>query len=260
MAAQAGERRLLPRDIWPLKALIAWGSDTQDYREQVYHYWGAYPYQFHACTEGGIMAVQSWTRQGMTFIPNANFYEFIPEEEWDKSRSDIFYVPRTVLLPDVRANERYELMITNIYGMPFIRYRSGHLIRITELEDTKARIYLPQMVFETRSADLIEINGFTRICEKSISQAIAWTGLRCEEWVASKETREGKPRLHLYMELDRQETAEDLAALIHSELMNADQGYYGLTLRREISPLRVTVLKPGSFKAYARVKRDAGWK
>lgn len=52
-------RGVLPKDLWPLKALIGWGIDTSIYRDLVYKYWGAYPYEFHACTEAGIIAVQS---------------------------------------------------------------------------------------------------------------------------------------------------------------------------------------------------------
>ena len=69
------------------------------------------------------MAVQSWSRKGMTFIPHSNFFEFVPETEWFKSKNDVFYEPRTVLLSEVRPGERYELVITSFYGMPFIRYR-----------------------------------------------------------------------------------------------------------------------------------------
>jgi hypothetical protein len=99
-------RSVLPKDLWPVKALIGWGIDTSIYRDLVYQYWGAYPYEFHACTEAGIVAVQSWSRQGLTFIPNSNFFEFIPEVEWLKSKSDVFYEPRTVLLSEVK---RYAL-------------------------------------------------------------------------------------------------------------------------------------------------------
>jgi hypothetical protein len=141
-------RKMLPGDLWPVKALIGWGIDTSIYRDLVYKYWGVYPYEFHACTEAGIMAVQSWTRRGMTFLPQSSFFEFIPEGEWLKSRKDIFYEPNTVLLTGVKPGERYELVISSFYGMPFLRYRLGQIVRITAREDAEAGIYLPQMVFE----------------------------------------------------------------------------------------------------------------
>jgi hypothetical protein len=253
------KRNVLPKDIWPLKALIAWGIDTEVYSEQVYRYWGAYPYQFHACTEAGIIALQSWTRRGMTFIPNSNFYEFIPEEEWAKSREDIFYEPETVLLSEVKPGERYELVITSFYGMPFIRYRLGHLVRITGLADEEAGIGLPQMVFETRADDLIDIAGFTRVCEKTISQAVASSGVNCEEWLARKDTKEGKPVLHVYMELSGDGSQSELCSRLHNELKKADSGYHDLAEMMEIQPLRLTLLKRGSFKNLARARYQAGF-
>jgi hypothetical protein len=163
-------RKMLPKDLWPVKALIGWGIDTDIYRDLVHEYWGAYPYEFHACTEAGIIAVQSWTRRGMTFIPHSNFYEFIPEAEWLKSRYDVFYQPRTVLMDELNADERYELVITSYYGMSFMRYRLGHLVRITALRDDEAGIELPQMVFESRGDDLMDVAGLAQRIEKSRSR------------------------------------------------------------------------------------------
>lgn len=251
-------RGVLPKDLWPVKALIGWGIDTSVYRDLVHEYWGAYPYEFHACTEAGIIAVQNWTRRGMTFIPNSNFFEFIPEDEWLKSRNDLFYEPHTVLLPDVEPGKRYELVITSFYGMPFIRYRLGHLVRITAMEDKEADIRLPQMVFEARADDLIDIAGFTRVSEKTVLQAIANAGINYEDWIIRKEINEGKPTLHLYIELNGGNGKIDLASVFHGELMKTDPGYHDLAMMMEIRPLEVSVLRTGTFKDYYREKQESG--
>jgi hypothetical protein len=251
-------RPMLPKDLWPVRALIGWGIDTSIYRDQVYKNWGAYPYEFHACTEAGIIAVQSWTRRGLTFVPNANFLEFIPESEWLRSHQDVFYEPRTVLLPEVKPGDRYELVITSFFGMPFIRYRLGHLVRITAMEDAAAGIRLPQMVFEARADDLIDIAGFTRVSEKTVTQAIASAGIDYEDWVIRKEINEGKPKLHLYIELTDGGMAGDPAHLIHSELTKADPGYHDLVAMMEIHPLEVTLLRPGTFNHYYDERQKRG--
>jgi hypothetical protein len=251
-------RGILPKDLWPVKALIGWGIDTGIYRDLVYQYWGAYPYEFHACTEAGIMAVQNWTRQGMTFIPHSNFFEFIPETEWLRSKEDIFYEPHTRLLSEVSPGERYELVITSFYGMPFIRYRLGHLIRITSLADEEAEVYLPQMVFETRADDLIDIAGFTRLSEKTVTQAIANAGIAHEDWTIRKETRQEKTMLHLYIELNHDQQPADLASVLHNELMKIDPGYHDLAVMMEIQPPDVTALRPGTFTDYYRQKQEDG--
>ncbi|MGD9142330.1 MAG: GH3 auxin-responsive promoter family protein [Dehalococcoidia bacterium] len=252
------KRSILPRDIWSLKAIIGWGIDTSVYREQINEFWGVYPYEFHACTEGGIMALQSWTRQGMTLLPYANFYEFIPESEWIKNQEYPFYEPRTVLLPDVRAGERYEMVITSFFRMPFVRYRLGHLIRITSLQDEAAGIQLPQMVFETRADELIDIAGFTRISEKTVTRAIADAGVECEDWTIRKEINGEKPSLHLYIELTNGFQPEMVGPAVHDGLMKTDTGYYDLATMMEIQPLEVTVLSPGAFREYYRRKQESG--
>jgi hypothetical protein len=259
LQSQLENRTMLPKDLWPVKALIGWGIDTEIYRDLVYKYWGAYPYEFHACTEAGIIAVQSWTRRGLTFIPHSNFYEFIPEAEWLKSQNDVFYEPRTVLLPELKTGGRYELVITSFYGMPFIRYRLGHLVRITSLEDIEAGIYLPQMVFEARADDLIDIAGFTRISEKTVARAIAGAGIDCEDWTVRKESREGKPVLHLYIELNNGYSPAGLAPVLHRELLKTDPGYHDLAGMMGIEPLEVTVLRYGAFGDYYLKKRGGGF-
>jgi len=251
-------RDIMPKDLWPIKALIGWGIDTSIYRDLIYKYWGAYPYEFHACTEAGIIAVQSWSRKGMTFIPHSNFFEFIPEDEWLKNKKDIFYEPRTVLLHEVNPDKRYELVITSFHGMPFVRYRLGHLIRITSLADEEAQIQLPQMLFEARADDLIDIAGFTRVSEKTVAQAIANAGIECENWLIRKETRRGKPILHLYIEPSHDYGEPELATTLHHELTKTDQGYRDLSAMMDIQPLEVSILRAGTFNDYYREKKENG--
>jgi hypothetical protein len=252
------KRSVLPKDLWPVKAVIGWGIDTNIYRELVYKYWGKYPYEFHACTEAGIIAVQSWNNRDLTFIPHSNFFEFIPEAEWLENKRNSSYQPSTVLLSEVKPNERYELVITSFHQMPFVRYRLGHLIRITSLEDEEAQVHLPQMVFEARADDLIDIAGFTRISEKAVAQAITNSGLNFEEWSIRKEVKRGKPRLHLYIELKANHDTAKVASILDKELRNVDCFYRDLALMLDIHPLEVTLLRPGTFKDYYELKREAG--
>ena len=185
--------------------------------------------------------------------------EFIPETEWLKSKSDVFYKPRAVLLSEVRPGERYELVITSFYGMPFIRYRLGHFIRITDWKDEEAQVYLPQMVFETRADDLIDIAGFTRVSEKTVTQAFANAGIDYEDWSIRKEISQGKPALHLYIELNHDGySPADLASVLHGELMKTDPGYRDLAVMMEVQPLEVTVLRPGTFWDYYQARRENG--
>jgi hypothetical protein len=131
-------------------------------------------------------------------------------------------------------------------------------VRFTELEDLEAGIALPQMVFQSRADDLIDIAGFTRVSERSISQALAASSLRYEDWVARKETIRGKPLLHLYLELNAGQETENIESVFHRCLSQVDPGYRDLSTMMNIYPLEVTLLKQGSFSSFSRIRHIQG--
>jgi hypothetical protein len=176
--AKRERRFLLPKDLWLLKGLACYGMDTAIYRKELEYYWGKKPLETYAATETAVIATQAWNKKFMTFFPSSCFLEFIPEDEWIKSYENRGYQPSTVLLDEVHPGRCYEVVVTSFYGMPFLRYRLGDLIRVIASEDTDAGIKLPQMVFESRADDLIDIAGFTKLDEKTLWQAIVNAGIK----------------------------------------------------------------------------------
>ena len=256
--SKLARRPLLPKDIWSLKGLITYGIDGSVYREKIKEMWGRYPLDFHGCTEGLMIAMQTWDYQGMTFIPHLNFFEFIPEEESIKSWQDPAYQPSTLLLDEVKPGN-YELVITSFHGGPFIRYRLGHLIKITSLRNEQLNIDIPQMVFISRIDDQIDIAGFTRLSEKVIWQAIENTGLAYEDWTARKEVKD-KPVLHLYIEPKENGyvPAKQVADAVHDELKKLDTPYADLESFTGLRPLEVTLLPENAFQLYKLRQQAAG--
>jgi hypothetical protein len=251
-------RRLMPKDIWSLKGLITFGIDGSIFREKIKEMWGRYPLDFHGCTEAPLIAMQTWDYKGMTFIPQLNFFEFIPEEESVKSRFNRTYQPRTLLIDELEPGN-YELVITSFHGGPFIRYRPGHLIKITSLRNEHLNIDIPQMSFLTRVDDQIDIAGFTRLSEKAIWQAIENSGVAYEEWIARKESN-GVPALHLYIELkdNPNMTPQQMAQRIHDELKKLDTPYAELESFTGIRPLIVTQLPRNAFQSFKQRQQAAG--
>jgi hypothetical protein len=251
-------RALLPKDIWKLKGMITFGIDGSIYREKIKEMWGRYPLDFHGCTEAPLIAMQTWDYQGLTFIPQLNYFEFIPEKESLKSRNNPAYQPVTLLMDELQPGN-YELVITSFHGGPFVRYRVGHLVKITALRNEKLNIDIPQMTFLTRVDDQIDIAGFTRLSEKAIWQAIENTGLAYEDWTARKETN-GVPALHLYIELKDNDgvTPQQITARIHEELKKLDVPYAELESFTGLSPLVVTQLSPSTFKFYKQRQQMRG--
>jgi len=252
-------RAILPKDLWPVKSVISFGVDLAIYKDKISRCWGKEPHEFYGFTEAGFVAVQSWNKKGMTFFPNTAFLEFIPEEEWLKWREDKNYQPSTVLLDEVKEGERYEVVATNFYGMPFLRYRVGDLIKIISLRDEKTGVNLPQMIFQTRADEIIDVGGFTRLDEKTIWQAIANTQVRYTDWTIRKEYEGGEPILHLYIEPNEEIGAKDIEGLVHDQLKAVDRDYKNLHNMLGIKPLRVTLLPKGTFQHYYNTKRAAGF-
>ncbi|MBI2832050.1 MAG: GH3 auxin-responsive promoter family protein [Chloroflexi bacterium] len=209
--SKLAQRPMLPKDMWSVKGIISSGLDSSVYKEKIKRHWGRYPLDIYASTESSLIATQTWDYDGMTFIPNLNFLEFIPEKEHFKWQLDHSYQPETILLDEVKAGETYEIVITNFHGGALVRYRIGDMVRITSLRNEKLGIDIPQMAFERRADDLLDFAVCTasepsmmthmrlRLTEKIIWQAIENTGIAYKDWTALKEP--GEPVLNLFIEL-----------------------------------------------------------
>lgn len=251
-------RALLPKDLWPLKGLVCYGMDTNIYKEQLVYYWGRKPLELYGGTEIGYVAIQAWNKEGMTFSPANGFLEFIPESEWLKSRESKDYQPSTVLLDELEEGKCYEIVITNFYGMPFLRYRVGDIIRIVALEDRETGIKIPQMAFDSRADDLIDVGGFTRLDEKTVWQAVFNSKIRHVDWCLRKEYEDEQSVLRLYIEFVDDIDINEAQRIIDEQLRSLDRDYNNLNEMLGIRPLKVMALPKGSFRKYYQAKQAAG--
>lgn len=256
--SKLARRPLMPKDIWSLKGLVTFGIDGSVYKERIREMWGKYALDFHGCTEAPFIALQTWDYEGMTFVPNLNLFEFIPEAELKKARDDESYQPQTLLMDELEPGN-YELVITSFQGGPFIRYRVGHMVRIISLRNERLNIDIPQMEFISRVDDQIDIAGFTRLSEKIIWQAIENTGLSYKDWVVRKEVGE-KPTLHLYIETKQNGyvNPEQISNMVHEELKKLDLPYAEMESFTGLKPLEVTLLPEDAFESYKRKRRKEG--
>jgi hypothetical protein len=253
-------RPLLPKDLWSVKVVVGGGVDSAIFRERVVELWGRQPLEIYGATEGGIFATQTWDHEGMTFIPNLNFLEFIPEREWFKWQLDHSYQPKTILLDEVKAGEKYEIVITNFHGGIMTRYRIGDIIKVTSLRNEKLNIDIPQIVFHSRADDFIDIAGLGQLTERVMQEAIGNSGIPYVDWVARKEIIDNKSVLHIYLELREGYIAgeESLATAIREQFKKLDRkhrcNFYNLIGDMEtvlgLKPLEVTLLPQGAFSSY----------
>jgi len=257
-------RPMLPKDLWTLKVIASMGTDSTIYKERIKDLWGRAPLEVYGNSETTVIATQTWDYDGMVFFPNLNFLEFIPEKEHFKWQLNRSYQPKTVLLDEVKAGENYELVITNFHGGALVRYRIGDMIRITALRNEKLNIDIPQMVFERRADDLIDL-GFMRLTERVIWQAIENAKIPYRDWTARKEVGE-TAKLHLYLELDDNYTAtgEDIATAVYEQIKKLDDGLYiykdlaSLEGLIGFKPIEVTLLPTGAFTNYKNQRQAEG--
>jgi hypothetical protein len=144
------------------------------------------------------------------------------------------------------------------------RYRIGDMIKITALRNDELNIDIPQMVFERRADDLIDL-GFMRLTERVIWRAIENTKIPYRDWTARKEAGQ-TPKLHLYIELDGNYAAneEDVASAVYQQIKKIDDGLYvykdlsSLENLIGFKPIEVTLLPAGVFSNYRKQRMAEG--
>ena len=250
-------RDLLPKDLFQLKGFMCAGTDNRCYKKDLEEMWGVAPLELFAGTEPTCIGCETWNREGVYFFPDACFYEFIPEEELNRNMANPDYQPRTVLWDEVIPGGVYEIVLTVLKGGAFARYRVGDVFRCAGIGSQAEGNSIPRFQFVDRVPQMIDIAGFTRITEKSIQQAIQLSRLPIAAWTAKKEfTENHRPYLHIYVELERSNLINSAISIriLQDQLgiyfRYLDQDYEDLKKILGIDPLKITLLKCGTFELY----------
>ncbi len=248
-----------PKDIFKLKGFVCAGTDTQYYKTSLEEAWGCRPMEISAGTEPTCIGTETWARNGLIFFPDACFYEFIPEQEMYKNLEEPGYQPKTYLMNEVVPNQNYELVISVLKGGAFARYRVGDVYRCLGIGSEGEKIMLPRFAFVDRVPTVIDIAGFTRITEESISDVVRLSGLKISQWLALKEyNQDHRPFLHMFVEMDSR--GIESAALTQQVLIEHlsayftyfDSDYHDLKKLLGIDPLKITILRSGTIEAYEK--------
>jgi hypothetical protein len=257
-------RSILPKDLWNIKAMVCGGTDSRIFRHKIKDMWGVQALDLFASTEALVVAMQTWDYESMTFVPSMVFMEFIPESEYFKWKENDSYEMNTVLLDEVKAGEIYELVITNYYGGALARYRTGDMIKIDSLRNEKLDIDIPQMSFNRRADDLIDL-GLMRLTETVIWKALENTDIPYIDWTARKEIFDEKPVLRLFLELTNSGSIEafDLEVELYEQLKKLNDGFIhndisSMEILMNLHPLKITFLPTGAFSNYTALRQAEG--
>lgn len=253
------KKAILPKDVFDLKGFVCAGTDTAHFKEKIEHYWGVKPLEIFGGTEATCIGTESWTKNGLIFFPEVCFYEFIPMEEFYKNLQDPTYVPKTYLMNELIPDHYYEIVITTLKGGAFARYRIGDVFKCVTLERKEDGIKLPHFQYIDRVDPVIDLAGFTRITEATISEVIELSKINIEHWFAVKRYDDQKrPYMAMYVELNH---AEDVIGLEDPDFIKEhlevyfkylDQDYKSLKKMLGIEPMKVHVLPTGTIKKYTQ--------
>ena len=250
-------RPLKPKDLFHLKGFMVAGTDNRCYKDDLEELWGVRPMELFAGTEPSIIGTETWTRNGMYFFPDTCFYEFLPIADTIRLMDDPDYTPRTYLMDEVVPGEIYEIVLTVLKGGAFARYRVGDTYRCVGLSSREDGTRIPRFEYVDRVPAIIDIAGFTRISEQGIQNVLDLSGLPVVGWVALKEyTAENRPYFHLYVEVEKSEflnravNTQVLRDLLTTYFKYTDQDYRDLKKILGMDPLKVTILRSGSFAEY----------
>jgi hypothetical protein len=249
------KRPIYPRDLWSPKGILAAGVDASIYREDVKRYWGVTLFDAYACTETMVIAMQSWTKTHMTFLPDSVYLEFIPHRE--EIRLDV-KSDEILLLDQLEPGRLYEVVITQFFGMPLLRYRLGDVIQVTSIGDEGTGITLPQIDVRRKVGEAINLGGLCSLDERTLWGAIAAAGVPYVDWTALKEYDRNSTFLRLVIELKEPRTAAEISRIMDEKLKAIDTDYVDIERFLGVNPVRTTIISRGSFARYVEEKLREG--
>ena len=217
--AWAGMRRMANAKPWEPKLLLApksvitWGADTSFLTPTLEAHWGAPVFQFYASSEAGIIAMQDWRRQGLVPLPTSVFLEFLPAGAEPDNDA-------TVLLDQLEDGGLYEPVVTSFYGMPFLRFRQGDLVRVVGRNEHD----VPMFEVHSRADDIIDLGSIARIDRATLAEALEVVGIKDGQWTARKEYEGNRVLMSLYVESDP-EHVKDLRGQLETALGKIDPHY-----------------------------------
>ncbi len=230
--------------------------DTSIYCDDIEKYWGVTPFDMYVSTETLFVAMQSWAKAHMTFLPDSVFLEFVPHtgREGAEPRRD-----SALLLDQLEPGGLYEVIVTQFHGMPLLRYRIGDVIRVVSIGDEKTGIKLPQVEVRRKVGEAINLGSLCNLDERALWSAIAASGIPYAEWTALKEYDHHQTFLRLIIELKAPCTAKEVSRLVHDELKKVDLDYEDVERFLGLNPVRTTIISAGSFARYveARIREGA---
>ncbi|CAI9292103.1 unnamed protein product [Lactuca saligna] len=222
-----------------------------------WHYAGGIPLLSadYGSSEGWIGANVNPTRppEMATFavLPNIGYFEFIPLREIDVASQDRT-LPEFGSLPvgltDVKVDEEYEVVITNVAGL--YRYRLGDVVKVVGFHNSTPEL---QFVCRRNLMPTINIDKNTekdlQLSVEAAAKLLAAEKLEVVDFTSQVDLSSEPGRYVIYWEVSgeaREEVLKECCNCLDSSFVDA--GYVSSRKVHAIGPLELRVLKRGTFQ------------
>ena len=239
------EKPIIPR-IWPKMSWIG-GIGTGGffpYARKMRKYSGkSIPFNnlCYAASESFIAAARHMGDESYVLIPDGGFYEFLPVESEDETR--------TLNIDELEAGEDYRVIVTNLSG--FYRYRLHDVVRVTGYYNET-----PMIRFIYRENQLVSIAG-----EKTNEEDLRWaveqfylqTRIHISDYSIFADTESSPGHYVVLLEPDRvipEERIPYCRDVLEEKLMQANPAYGEMIRKKLLGKLELVFLEQQTYQLY----------
>jgi len=249
MIAQSEFKTLTPQIVWPdLNAIVCWtGGNCAHYLKQIPEYFGGHvSIQDPGYLAGEVRGAIPLTLNSPTGLPafNHNFYEFVLIADINET-NPIFYT-----LENVEQGQQYYIFITNESGL--YRYNIHDIVEINDKYEN-----VPMFEFIQKAKDITSLVGenlYEQQVRKIIESCAYSHNMELSFYIVYANQRRNGYDLYIQSENIHFENADILAKIIDDALQNENIEYKQNRKSSKLNPLKIVILKEGSFKIYKKFK------
>lgn len=239
------EGRLTPKLAWSnLSYIVAARGGTSDFYFQRFPSYLEDTAQFgavYASAEGTFSIYHDINNDGSILAVETGFFEFIPESQWEAEH------PKTLLATEVKAGERYRILVTNYSG--FYRYDIGDVVEVLGFYETA-----PLLVFRYRRGGLLSstTEKTTEAHATEVMQTLQQEfGLPLEDFCITLSEKDFPPRYLVNIELASGQSLDNPQRFLRrfdNKLKDANPSYGDKRRMNLVPPPYLRILAPGSFQ------------
>lgn len=246
-------------DIWPSFGYASGtgGAGFSPYTQTVRRFIGKIPINMssYAASEGMFAMSVKMDIAEYAMIPEAGFFEFIPEKDMDLPESEL--MERTLGINELRTGESYEIVVTNLSGL--YRYRIGDVLTVKGCFGQS-----PLISFGYRRHQILNIVG-----EKTNDDMILYAingmreqmGIHVVGWSACEDSSTSPARYQMFMEIEPHVSGkkqQKMRDILEEKLSEASEYYRNYRHENKIGAMELILLKPKTYALYRDIQIKNG--